>query len=75
MAEDKEPELSDGSEIEKPKREGLGKTFGLVAVLSFLSKFFGLARDMIILSAFGAAADAFYYASMFTGNIDRKSVV
>ena len=69
MAEDKEPELSDGSEIEKPKREGLGKTFGLVAVLSFLSKFFGLARDMIILSAFGAAADAFYYASMFTGNI------
>ncbi len=51
------------------KREGIGKTFGIVAVLSFLSKFFGLARDIVILGAFGAAADAYNYACLFTNNI------
>ena len=58
------------SDSAKPaKREGIGKTFGIVAVLSFLSKFFGLARDIVVLGAFGAAADAYNYACLFTNNI------
>lgn len=59
----------EGGGAAKPKREGLGRTFGLVALLSFLSKFFGLARDIVVLGAFGAAADAYNYAFLFTGNI------
>lgn len=49
----------------------LGKIFGLVAVLTVLSKFAGLARDIIVLQAFGTSmvADAYNYAYVLTGNI------
>lgn len=53
------------------KSAGLGKVFGLVAILTVLSKVAGLARDVIALQAFGTTivADAYNYAYMFTGNI------
>jgi putative peptidoglycan lipid II flippase len=65
----KEQGSSKATAAAKDSGGSLGKTFGLVAILSFFSKFFGLARDIVILGAFGAAADAFYFATMFTGNI------
>ena len=50
---------------------GLGKIFGLVAVLTVLSKVAGLARDIIVLQAFGTSvvADAYNYAYLLTGNV------
>lgn len=53
------------------KQPSLGKTFSLVALLTVLSKFAGLARDIIILQYFGTTriADAFNVATLFTGNI------
>ncbi len=53
------------------KREGIAKTFGIVALLNFLSKFVGLARDIVVAHTFGTTlvADAYNYAYMFTGNI------
>ncbi len=55
----------------KPKREGLAKTFGLVAVLNVLSKSAGLIRDIIVLQVFGTShvTDAYFYAYQFTGNV------
>jgi putative peptidoglycan lipid II flippase len=49
----------------------MAKTFGVVAVLTVLSKFVGLARDMVVAAAYGTSviADAYNYAYMFTGNI------
>lgn len=57
---------------DKPStKPGLGRVFGLVAVLTVLSKFAGLARDIIVLQAFGTStvADAYNYAYVLTGNI------
>lgn len=53
------------------KKPSLGKTFSLVALLTVLSKFAGLARDIVILQYFGTSrvADAFNVATLFTGNI------
>jgi putative peptidoglycan lipid II flippase len=50
---------------------GLGKIFGLVAVLTVLSKVAGLARDIVVLQAFGTSvvADAYNYAYLLTGNV------
>ncbi len=50
---------------------GLGKIFGLVAVLTVLSKIAGLARDIVVLQAFGTSvvADAYNYAYLLTGNV------
>ena len=59
-------------EIDKPKmKPGLGRIFGLVAILTILSKFAGLARDIIILKYFGTSYvnDAYNYAYLLTGNI------
>lgn len=52
-------------------KPGLGKVFGLVAILTVLSKFAGLARDILVLQAFGTStvADAYNYAYVLTGNI------
>ncbi len=52
-------------------KAGIGKTFGIVAVLTVLSKVAGLARDMVVASCYGTGivADAYNYAYMFTGNI------
>ena len=55
----------------KQYSESIGKTFSLVAMVSFLSKFFGLARDISILYVFGTSAisDAYFFAYLYTGNI------
>jgi len=55
----------------KPKREGLAKTFGLVAILNVLSKTVGLVRDIVVLQVFGTSmiTDAYFYGYQFTGNI------
>lgn len=53
------------------KKTSLGKTFGIVAVLTVLSKCAGLVRDIVVLQAFGTnyLSDAFNNATLFTGNI------
>lgn len=53
------------------KKQSLGKTFGIVAVLTVLSKCAGLIRDIVVLQAFGTnyLSDAFNNATLFTGNI------
>jgi putative peptidoglycan lipid II flippase len=64
--------LNKGDTAEVPvKRASLGRTFGLVAILTVLSKVVGLVRDMVVASAYGTSilADAYNYAYLFTGNI------
>lgn len=53
------------------KKRSLGKTFGIVAILTVLSKCAGLIRDIVVLQAFGTnyLSDAFNNATLFTGNI------
>jgi putative peptidoglycan lipid II flippase len=53
----------------KKKSPGLAKTFSLVAVLTVLSKFAGLARDIVVNQHFGLGlvADAYNYAYQLTG--------
>lgn len=67
------PAVTQDSGAEKPvvSKPGIGKTFGLVAIMTVLSKFVGLARDVVINSYYGTGivADAFNFAYMFTGNI------
>ena len=52
-------------------RLSLGKTFGIVAGLTVLSKVIGLVRDIVVAHAYGTSivADAYNYAYLFTGNI------
>lgn len=52
-------------------KPGLGRIFGLVAILTVLSKIAGLFRDIVVLQAFGTSvvADAYNYAYLLTGNI------
>ena len=61
----------DSDTIASGKKAGIGKTFSIVAILTVLSKFVGLLRDMVIASCYGTGivADAYNYAYMFTGNI------
>ncbi len=57
---------------DKPQKQAsLGRTFGLVAVLTVLSKIAGLARDIVVAQAYGTGviADAYNYAYMLTGNV------
>lgn len=70
--------MADGIELleetappEKKKGPSLGKVFGLVALLTILSKFAGLARDIVVLKEFGTSltADAYNIAYILTGNI------
>lgn len=65
--------VTQDSGAEKPvkAKAGLGKTFGLVAIMTVLSKIVGLARDMVIASYYGTGivADAYNFSYMFTGNI------
>lgn len=58
------------SDSKEPK-ERLGKVFGVVAFFNLLSKVFGLARDIVVMQAFGTSrvSDAYYFAYMLTGNI------
>ncbi len=65
---DSEPSTVAGA---KPKREGLAKTFGLVAFLNVISKVVGLVRDIVVLQVFGTSlvTDAYFYGYQFTGNI------
>ncbi len=60
-----------GTNPSSPKKQSLGKTFGIVAILTVLSKCAGLIRDIVILQAFGTnyLSDAFNSATLFTGNI------
>lgn len=53
------------------KKQSLGKTFSLVALLTSASKFVGLARDIFLTKSFGTSmvSDAFNFATLFTGNI------
>lgn len=53
------------------KQESVGKTFGVVAILTILSKVVGLVRDIVVAHAYGTGivADAYNYAYQFTGNI------
>jgi putative peptidoglycan lipid II flippase len=53
------------------RKPSMAKTFGIVAVLTVLSKFAGLARDIMVARAYGTGviSDAYNYAYMFTGNI------
>ncbi|MBX9687015.1 MAG: polysaccharide biosynthesis C-terminal domain-containing protein [Candidatus Obscuribacterales bacterium] len=55
----------------KAAQASLGRTFGIVAILTVLSKVIGLARDVIVAHAYGTSivADAYNYAYLFTGNI------
>ncbi len=52
-------------------QSGLAKIFGLVAILTVLSKLAGLARDIVVLQYFGTSYvnDAYNYAYLLTGNI------
>jgi putative peptidoglycan lipid II flippase len=58
-------------EASSPKGSNVESTFGLVALLTIVSKIVGFARDVIVLQIFGttAVADAYNYALLFTGNI------
>lgn len=62
---------TDGGSGTGPKKPSLGKTFGIVAILTVLSKCAGLIRDIVVLQAFGTnfLSDAFNNATLFTGNI------
>jgi putative peptidoglycan lipid II flippase len=53
------------------KKASLGKSFGLVAILTVISKLAGLVRDIIIAGVYGAGvlADAYNIAYLFTGNV------
>lgn len=76
-------EVKDTSQLENketpdPKKgtrkqysESVGKTFSLVAFVSLISKFLGLARDISILYVFGTSqiTDAYMFAYLYTGNI------
>lgn len=55
----------------KEVRANVGKTFGIVAILTVLSKVAGLIRDIVVAQAYGTGivADAYNYAYLFTGNI------
>ena len=70
LASQTEPE-SEPKKEKKNQREAIGRTFGLVALVTFLSKFIGLARDIAILTVFGTSnlTDAYYFAYLVTGNI------
>jgi putative peptidoglycan lipid II flippase len=52
-------------------RPSLGRTFGLVAILTVGSKIAGLARDVIVAQEYGTSviADAYNFAYLFTGNV------
>ena len=72
--ESKELKADDPTEITKSKpqySESVGKTFSLVAFVSLISKFLGLARDISILYVFGTSqiTDAYMFAYLYTGNI------
>ena len=53
------------------KKPGLAKVFSLVFIFTIFSKFAGLARDIVVLSAYGAGltSDAYNFAYLVTGNI------
>ncbi len=69
---DIKPATEKTNEDAKPgSGKSLAKTFSLVALFTLLSKFAGLARDIIVGHAFGLGivADAYNYAYSITGTI------
>lgn len=52
-------------------KANVGKTFGIVAILTVISKIVGLVRDIVVAQAYGTGivADAYNYAYLFTGNV------
>jgi len=64
-------QLHDQSLIKTKKPPGLAKVFSLVFLFTIFSKVAGLARDIVVLSAYGAGltSDAYNYAYLVTGNI------
>lgn len=74
-AQQEEPAEPAASEkpVPTPKTadHSVAKTFGLVAVLTVLSKFAGLIRDIVVAKEYGTSviADAYNYAYLFTGNV------
>lgn len=71
LSEETVPLESDKPAQPEEKKQSLGKTFGLVAFLTILSKVAGLIRDIVILQAFGTnwLSDAYNFAYQMTGNI------
>lgn len=65
------PPVGDKPPESAEKKQSLGKTFGLVAFLTILSKVAGLIRDIVVLQAFGTnwLSDAYNFAYQLTGNI------
>jgi len=63
--------VEEASNTQTEKRRSLGKTFSIVAFVTFISKIVGFLRDIVINWAFGTTlvADAFNYATLLTGNI------
>lgn len=59
------------SAVSASPRKSVGKVFGIVAILTVLSKFAGLARDIVVSRAFGQGVitDAYQFAYLLTGNI------
>lgn len=56
---------------QQEKKHSVAKTFGIVAVLTVLSKVAGLIRDVYVAAAYGLSpiADAYNFAYLFTGNV------
>lgn len=69
---DIKPASEKANEDAKPgSGKSLAKTFSLIALFTLLSKFAGLARDIVVNQAFGLGliADAYNYAYSITGTI------
>lgn len=64
-------DIKPASDTPSSSGKSLAKTFSLVAFFTLLSKFAGLARDMVVGHAFGLGivADAYNYAYSITGTI------
>lgn len=64
-------DIKPASDTPPSSGKSLAKTFSLVAFFTLLSKFAGLARDMVVGHAFGLGivADAYNYAYSITGTI------
>lgn len=65
------PEAASSRQAAGKDKQGIGRTFGLVAFLTVLSKLVGLLRDIVVAHAYGTGivADAYNFAYLFTGNV------
>lgn len=63
--------MTDIGQQVSPKKPSMAKTFGIVAALTVLSKFAGLARDVVVGGRYGTGviSDAYLNATQFTGTV------